>query len=57
MYSLMLDISCKVQITRVQSTDPKKLSNKEGPGEACLNFTEYEKNRIDIWGGLREGTG
>ena len=46
----------KYRITMLQSTDPKKPNTKEGPRKSGWIFLR-RRNKIDIWGGWRKGTG
>ena len=49
-------LAIKYRTTTLQSTDPKKLSNKEGPREDA-RISLRRGNKTEIGGGWREGTG
>ena len=53
-YSLISDISHKVQVTMLQFTEPKNPNNKYGPRGEWLNLRS--ENKIAIRVGWRKGT-
>ena len=54
---LQLDISHMSRITMLQSTDPKKLSNNEGPREVCESHSEGETRWSSEVDAEREASG
>jgi hypothetical protein len=52
-------LALKYRITTLQSTDPKKQSNKEGSREhACMNLSDISKHhRLHVWMRKRVGQG